>query len=128
MEASVEMLAAVGFIVIGLSHMAQPRAWVEFFIAVRGQGRTGSFINAFIHFPLGAIIVAFHNVWSGLPLVLTLVGWGLVLKSLLYFTLPDFGLKHGLGTVTVERARGFVVAGVFAVGLGALCAFMALRR
>ena len=128
MEASVEILAAVCFVLIGLSHMAQPRAWVEFFIAVRERGRTGSFINAFIHFPLGALIVAFHNVWSGLPVVLTLVGWGLVIKGLLYFTLPDFGLKRGLGIVSVERARGFVVAGAFAVAFGALCAYMALRR
>ena len=128
MEASVEKLAAVCFVVIGLSHIAQPRAWAEFFIALRGRGRTGGFVNGFIHFPLGAVVVAFHNVWSGLTVVLTLVGWALVVKSLLYFTLPEFGLKHGVGMVSEERARGFVVVGVFAVAFGALCAFMALRR
>jgi hypothetical protein len=122
------MLAAVCFFVVGVSHVARPRAWAELFIEMRGRGEVGSFQNALLHFPLGAVIVSFHNVWTGLPMILTLIGWGLVLKSLLYFTLPKYGLKKGLALVSVEKARGFVVAGVFAVALGGLCAYLALRR
>jgi hypothetical protein len=127
-EASVEMLAALCFFVTGVSHVAQPRAWAEFFIEMRGRGVVGSFQNALLHFPLGAIIVSLHNVWTGLPLILTLIGWGLVFKSLLYFTLPKYGLKKGLGMVSVEKSSGFVVAGVFAIALGGLFAYLALRR
>jgi hypothetical protein len=122
------MLAAVCFFVTGVSHVAQPRVWAEFFIEMRGRGRVGSFQNALLHFPLGAIIVAFHNVWTGLPLVLTLVGWGLVLKSLLYFTFPKFGLRKGLALVSVEKSRDFAIAGIFAIALGGLFAYLALRR
>ena len=128
MEASVEMLAAVCYFVIGVSHVAQPRAWAEFFVEMRGRGEVGSFQNALLHFPLGAIIVSFHNVWTGLPLILTLVGWGLVLKGLLYFTLPKYGLRKGLGMVSVEKSGGFAVAGVFAIALSVLFAYLALRR
>ena len=128
MEASVEMLAAVCFFVTGVSHVAQPRAWAEFFIEMRGRGEVGSFQNALLHFPLGAVIVSFHNVWTGLPMILTLVGWGLVFKCLLYFTFPKYGLKRGLGLVSQEKSGGFVVAGVFAIALGGLFAYLALRR
>ena len=121
------MLAAVCFFVTGVSHVAQPRAWAEFFIEMRGRGRVGSLQNALLHFPLGAVIVSFHNVWTGLPMILTLVGWGLVFKSLLYFTLPKYGLKRGLWMVSREKSRGFVVAGVFAIALGGLCAYLAVR-
>jgi hypothetical protein len=124
----VEILAAVCFFVTGVSHIAQPRVWAEFFVAMRGQGEAGSFLNALLHFPLGVVIVAFHNVWSGLPLILTLVGWGLVFKSTFYFTFPKFGLKRGLGMVSVEKSREFVVAGVFAILLSGLFAYLALRR
>jgi hypothetical protein len=122
------MLAAVCFFVTGVSHVAQPRAWAEFFIEMRGRGEVGSFQNALLHFPLGAIIVSFHNVWAGLPMILTLVGWGLVFKSLLYLTLPKYGLKRGLAMVSVEKASGFVVVGVFALALSLLFAYLALRR
>lgn len=127
MEQAIEVLAAVAFFVTGLSHVAQPRAWAQFFIKLRERGETGSFINAFIHFPLGALIVAFHNVWHGLPVVLTLIGYSLVLKGLVHFVFPKYGLK-GLQRVSVERSWEFVVAGVFALGMSGLIALMVVAR
>ena len=88
MELAVQKLAIVNFFVIGLSHIIQPRAWARFFIDIREKGATGSFIIAFIHFPLGALVVAFHNVWHGLPMILTFIGYGLLLKSLVYLNPP----------------------------------------
>jgi len=62
MEIAVEEFAVICFFLIGVSHIVQSRAWAEFFIRLREKGTTGSFINAWIDFPLGALIVAFHNV------------------------------------------------------------------
>src|ERR1041384_892599 len=115
MENSVEQLPAIFFLVTGLSHILQPRAWVQFFIMLREKGEVGSFINAFVHFPLGAFIVAFHNIWFGLPgTIVTIIGWGLTIKGTIYFLFPRFGLRM-LGTVSMERAWHFVVAGIFSV-------------
>ncbi len=122
MESAIQKLAVVSFFVIGVSHILRPRAWAQFFIDVRGKGETGSFINAFIHFPLGALIVAFHNVWQGVPMILTIMGWGWVLKSLIYFVFPKLGLKT-LSRVSIERSWEFVVAGVVLVGLSGLLMF-----
>ena len=44
---------------------------------LHSKGEVRSFLNALLHFPLGVLIVSFHNVWHGLPVVLTLIGWGL---------------------------------------------------
>jgi hypothetical protein len=52
MESAIQKLAIVSFLVIGLSHIMQPRVWAQFFINIRSKGEIGSFINAFIHFPL----------------------------------------------------------------------------
>ena len=127
MEASIQKLAIVTFFVIGLSHIVQPRVWAQFFIDLREKGETGSFIVAFIHFPLGAVIAAGHNVWHGWPLVLTLIGYGLVLKSLVYFAFPKRGLKT-LSRVSLEKSWEFVVAGVFSVGLSGLLTFILIRK
>ena len=127
MEASVEMLAAVCYFVIGVSHLAQPRVWAEFFVEMRGRGRVGSFQNALLHFPLGAIIVAFHNVWTWPEVVLTVCGWGLVVKGFLYFVWPAHS-ERMLSRVTMERAREFRLVSPFAFALSAFCIYLVLRR
>ena len=123
MELAIQKLAIVNFLVIGLSHIIQPRAWAQFFIDIREKGATGSFIVAFIHFPLGALIVAFHNVWHGLPMILTFIGYALVLKGLVYFIFPKHGLKS-LSRVSLEKSWEFVAGGIFSIGLSGLLTLM----
>ena len=117
MEIAVQKLTALFFLVTGLSHILQPRVWAQFFIMLREKGEVGSFVNAFIHFPLGAFIVAFHNIWHGLPgMIVTIIGWGLTIKGAIYFLFPRFGVRM-LGTISMERSWQFVVAGIFSVAL-----------
>lgn len=127
MELAVTRLAIICFFVIGVSHIVQPRVWAQFFIDIHAKGKVGSFLNALLHFPLGVVIVSFHNVWSGLSIVLTLIGWGLVLKSFIYFVFPDYGLKM-LSRVSMEKSWGFIVAGLFSVGISGLLIFSLLGR
>ena len=110
MERSVEVLAIILFGVIGLSHLLQPKAWVEFFILLRGKGEAGVFVDGFLNLQMAGIIIGFHNVWFGIPAVLTLVGWCLLFKSLLRFCLPKRALIM-LARVSVERCWEFQVAG-----------------
>ena len=94
-------LAVLCFFVTGASHIIQPRVWVRFFMDLHAKGKVGSFLNALLHFPVGAFIVSFHNVWHGLPIVLTLIGWGLVLKSFIYVVFPKQANRM-LGRVSIE--------------------------
>jgi uncharacterized protein YjeT (DUF2065 family) len=127
MEAAIQRLAIATFLVIGLSHIIQPRLWARFFIEIRNRGESGSFILGFIHLPLGVLIVAFHNVWHGAPLVLTLIGYSLVLKSFGYFVFPKRSLKT-LSRGSLERSWEFVVAGIFSVALSGLLFFILIRQ
>lgn len=126
MEIAVTKLAIICFFVIGVSHIVQPRVWARFFMEMHGKGEVGSFLNALLHFPLGVVIVSFHDVWSGLPVVLTLMGWGLVIKSFIYFVFPRHGMKI-LGRISLERSGGFVVAGAFSVGVSLLLLYRLWR-
>ena len=127
MESAVQKIAAICFLIIGLSHIFQARAWAEFFIIVRSKGEAGSFLTALLHLPIGALIVSFHNVWQGIPAVLTIVGWGYVLKSLIYFTFPRYGVKM-LSRVTIERSWEFVIPGILMVGYSGLLAYSLLKN
>ena len=127
MELAIQKLAIISFLIIGLSHIFQPRIWAQFFIDLRSKGEIGSFINAFIHFPLGALIVAFHNVWEGIPTILTLMGYAWVLKSLIYFVSPSHGLKS-MSRVSLEKSWQFIIAGVVMLGIGGLLLFSLISR
>ena len=69
------------------------KAWAEFFILLRGKGEAGAFVDGFLNLPLAGIIIGFHNTWSGIPLVLTLVGWALLIKGLIRFCAPKQALR-----------------------------------
>jgi hypothetical protein len=122
MERSVEVLAVILFGMLGLSHILQPRAWAEFFILLRGKREAGAFVDGFLNLPLGGVIVGFHNSWSGIPLVLTLVGWALLVKSLIRFCAPKQALRM-MARVSVERSWEFQVAGVGLVALASLLGY-----
>lgn len=127
MEAATEVFAAVFLGVMGLSHILQPRAWVDFFIWLRSKGHVGVFANGFLALGFGSFIVAFHNVWEGLPIVLTVLGWGQVVKGLLSFIRPQIGLS-GLSRISVKRAWQFRVGGVLALAVSALLWYIVLSR
>lgn len=126
MERAIEVYAAISFLVIGLSHVVQPRAWAEFFIWLRSKGPAGSFVNGFLSLSLGALVVGFHNVWVGIPAVLTVIGWGQLLKSVIAFVFPQLSLKS-MGRVTQENARMFVAPGALLMAIGGLLLFHVVR-
>jgi hypothetical protein len=126
MERSVEVLAVILFGVIGLSHIVQPKAWVDYFILLRGKGEAGAFVDGFVHLPLAAGIIAFHNVWAGIPAVLTVLGWCFLVKSLLRFCLPKQGVRM-MARVSMERSREFQAAGAALLALASLIGYGAYR-
>ena len=121
MERAVEIYAIINLTVIGISHVVRPRVWIDFIVVLRERGEAGVFAVAFLNLIFGSIIVAFHNVWLGIPLALTVLGWANVVKALLYFAFPAFGLRK-LQFLSHERANLVVGGGilflVLAAGLG----------
>jgi len=126
MHRAVQIYAAVQFIIIGLSHILQRRAWAQFFIHLRSLGHTGTFINGFMSLIFGSIIVGFHNVWSGPPIVLTALGWAQIVKAFVSFVFPELG-GRGINRVSIERDWEFAVAGVIFLGLAALMIVIVVR-
>jgi hypothetical protein len=127
MERSVEVLAVILFGVLGLSHILQPRAWAAFFILLRDNGESGAFADGLLNLPLAAVIIGFHNTWSGIPFVLTLVGWCLLFKSLIRFWAPKQALKI-IARVSLERAWEFQAAGAGLVVLACVIGYGVYAR
>jgi len=79
-------------------------------------------VDGCLNLPLGAVIVAFHHTWSGVPLMLTLVGWALLIKSLIRFCFPKVALKM-MARVSVERSGEFQAAGAIILVLAGLLGY-----
>lgn len=126
MEAGIERLTALAFIILGLSHAAAPRTWIRFFLDMRAKGDIAGILNAFVHLPLGLLILAFHPVWSGSGLLVTLIGCGLTLKGTLYFLRPSLA-SWSMARVSEEKAWHFQVAGAASVAVGVFIGWMALN-
>ena len=126
MEQSVQVFAAISFLVIGLSHIFQPRAWVAYFQVLVAKGTTGAFFEGFILLNFGAFIAGFHNVWHGPEIVLTLVGWAQVIKGFVRFVVPEVGVRI-MARMTMERAWQIQVAGGFALALSAFFWWLRFR-
>lgn len=122
MEYHVQIYAIINLTVIGLSHVVRPRVWVDFFGFLRERGEAGVFAIALLNLIFGSIIVAFHNVWSGIPLVLTVLGWANVVKALLYFLFPTIGLRR-LHSLSREKANLVVVGGILFLLLAAMLGY-----
>ena len=121
----IERLTALGFLITGLSHITAPRAWTRFFIAMRERGEVAGLYNGFVHLPLGLLIVSFHPVWTWPGIVVTLIGWALLVKSTLHFLWPRLTLRT-TAHLSEETAGRFVYAGIVSVAIGLFVGWIAL--
>jgi hypothetical protein len=126
-QQSIELFVALQSLVIGVSHVAQPRAWVDFFVWLRGKGHAGVFANGFLSLWFGSLIVVFHPIWSGPEIVVTLLGWAQLAKAAVAFVLPSVSMR-GFERISVERSREFVVAGVGLLAISGVCWYLVLVR
>ena len=90
---SVQLYVAINLFVIGLSHFAQPKIWIDFFKYLSSKGNAGNVFNAMLSLSLGSFIVSFHFLWEWPEIIITIYGLMQLLKGILYLTFPSIGLK-----------------------------------
>jgi hypothetical protein len=111
MTRALAIFAVIQLTIVGASHIVHHRAWAEFFIHLRALRYRGVFLHGLLSLAFGSMILAFHPVWSGLPLVLTIVGVLYLMKTAQCFVLPAMSMGS-LNRVTLERSRVFIGVGV----------------
>jgi hypothetical protein len=93
---------------------------VDFFVLLRAQGHAGVFANGFLSLWFGSIIVAFHPIWSGPAIVVTLLGWAQVVKGSVAFVAPQLSMR-GFLRVSPDRRHESVIAGVGLLAISGVC-------
>ncbi len=126
MTRAIWIYTALQLTVIGISHITAPKAWARYFIWLREQGKAGVLVVAAMSLVFGTPIVAFHEIWSGWPLAVTLVGWAQIMKATIYFVFPGYGLRR-LAIVSEERSWIFIPAGVMLLVLSVPAWYLLIR-
>ena len=117
---------SVTLLAVGLSHLLQPRRWADFFIKMKRTGLAGIII-AMYTLPQGLLIVLGHNVWVwDVPVIITICGWGMTIKSLIYAFAPrmaERAIPEG------ENApRKYALAGAFIIPVSLLLIYYSFFR
>jgi hypothetical protein len=111
-EIGIERLAALVLLLTCLSHITAPGTWAGLFERI-GKSGTPGLATAAIHLPLGLLIVAFHNVWSGPGALFTIIGWALTAKGALHLLFPQIALRSlAIAGSGEEAERRYRLAGV----------------
>ena len=122
MEQAAEWYAVLTCVVIGLSHLTRPQAWVEVFAALHRLGQPGAFANAAMNLVQGAAFVATHRVGTGPTVVLTLLGYLLLLKGTLYFLFPDVALRS-MAKAGSGNGREFIIGGILLLAIAGVIGY-----
>ncbi|HEX6048128.1 MAG TPA: hypothetical protein VFZ21_02630 [Gemmatimonadaceae bacterium] len=118
MEIAIERIVGISFLAVGLSHVLRPAGWAEWFRQLRARGEPGAFVNGMMSLSFGTLIVGFHGTqWSGVPALVTFVGWAQVLKGVVHMCFPAHSLRS-MGRVTAaENSWKIPVAGGVMIAL-----------
>lgn len=108
---SIQIFVAINLFIVGLSHFIRPKIWVDFFEFLHSKNNVGNIINALIALGMGSIILAFHFIWKGFEVLITLYGLSQVIKGLVYLIFPSIGIRN-IGKVTPEKASAFKWSGL----------------
>jgi hypothetical protein len=126
MELFIERYFAISLLAVGLSHIALAREWRDFFLLLKETGVAGIIIAMFT-FPLGLLIVLGHNIWVlDLPVVVTVCGWGMTLKSASYALVP--GQAERMIPAGANAHRKYRAGGCVALAIGGLLLYHSFFR
>ena len=85
---------------VGASVLLRPGVWVNFGRDIYNLDTKGinrlAIISTTCFLPMGLLVVLTHNDWSGFSipsLIVTILGWTIIVKTLLFFFLPVTMLK-----------------------------------
>lgn len=90
MEQAVQFMAGISLLLVGLSYLLRADDWKKWLTKAEKDGRHASLVFGSINVLIGSFIVAFHHVWEGIPLILTIIGIIAVFKGAVYILFPQW--------------------------------------
>jgi uncharacterized protein YjeT (DUF2065 family) len=125
MDKALFLSAIIGpvYLIFGLSILLYVKQWKKV-IAEYGKNHFFLMVNMLIALIIGLILIKIYNVWDwSLNLIITLTGWGALVKGVFYFLAPGSWIKWFLNCRLCQSAGFLYVCGIILVILGALLSY-----
>lgn len=119
MEYAIELMVGICFLVLGLSIFLRTHDWIGWVGHIKQQGRNASLVLGVVNLLLGSFILAFHWVWEGLAMIVTIFGVLFTFRSVILLLCPGF-LPKMLECLTPRLNGVFKLAGVIVTLIGAI--------
>lgn len=123
MENATALAAIMGpaYLVVGLSVLIYAGAWKTLISGWR-KDHLSLYALMFVYLVLGLVVVRMYNVWEwNLWLLVTLTGWCMLVKSVIYFILPGSTTK---GLLALGENTGLLyLGGLVATVIGAFLTY-----
>jgi len=88
MEILLEKIASALLFMLGVTMMYEPLRWADFYSWLLQQGSKGRFVYAGVSIVTGLCIILFHDVWQGIPMALTILGWMAMIDGAMAILFP----------------------------------------
>ncbi len=122
MELVIERVVALVYLIIGLSCIFQARMWMELSLELLKKP-SSLILWSILFLPFGLIVILGHNLWvSDWRTLVTLVGWLVTLKCVLYLLVPRWSSFIQKWSDTFLR-RYITVGGVVVAAVGVILTF-----
>lgn len=108
MEQSIQFMMGVSLCVLGLSFFLRASDWMQWFKDVQNAGKEVSMPLGAFSLLLGSLIVGFHQIWEGWPLVISAVGLLIMVKGTIYLLIPGW-LPKKLKVLTDTAMRPYLM-------------------
>ncbi|MFQ5994831.1 MAG: hypothetical protein ACE5K1_07025 [Acidiferrobacterales bacterium] len=110
-------------LIIGLSYLFQAREWIK--VAKDAIENTHQLFVVFLFvLLLGLVVVTAHNTWIlGPAVVITIIGWAMVIESVIFLVLSPVILKNAWASLENKMSVLTRVSGVILTVLGAILVY-----
>lgn len=123
-DAHIFQLFGLAFFSIGVGMLANKK-FVDSILEELEENTMTSFMGGLVSIIIGYFLVTFHNVWSGWPVIITIMGWIALFKGLAFLMAPSVTARFykkiiGGKTYTSSIAWFPMILGILALYLGYL--------
>lgn len=114
MEQAIELMVAISLFIVGLSYIFNPKDWMEWLKKIQKDGKASSLKIGSLNLLLGTFITAFHWVWEGVSIIVTLIGVIGIFKGIIYLMFPGW-LPHKLSFFVKQESEMMTLIGLITV-------------
>lgn len=93
-------------LIVGLTMLFFKKRWLQFIDdTTKPHSQTLNYVLAIVALPIGLLLVLLNNIWDAglLPLVVTLFGWLILLKSIMVFVFSPEQLGGLVKTIKMKN-------------------------